>query len=319
MDLDVLLPFHRIDKYFEAALYSLIKCKGVKLNLIAIDDRPDQGMDASYLFKDFKHRTLVSTGGGKGYGKALEIGSGMLSAPHTALFNSDDLIDPLRFKLQLEALTNSELCITKMARISKNGNRSSSLSGSIKSRNFHPVFLLLGSYGADATWCMRKEWWINNSFFDDYDCLDWRIALSAFQKSEIALINKPLYFYRRHPGQLTSNRKLDKVSMSPVYEKWSNYAQSLSVTKNSESVFQAIACPWLRGEPVTSGNLRAWINQFCEFGKTLDDEIQRNIIEILKRRYFFAALNSQNSLRSRLALAKMGSSALLPLIKDALF
>jgi len=319
VDLDILLPFHRVDNYLEEALDSIHESKSVSFNLIAIDDRPDQSKDISSFFKKFKSHTILSTGGGRGYGKALQVGSLALDAPHTALFNSDDLIHPSRFKLQIEKLIDSELSITALKRVKFDGAHSSSLSGVMRSNFYHPIFLLFGAYGANASWCMRKEWWLQNAFFDDLDCLDWRIALSAFPSTKISFISSPLYLYRKHSTQITADRERYRHRLFPVYEKWVQLAKSYSLEANSKPLFDAVATPWLPGEGLPSSEMIEWTNHVMKFGNHFEPTLQIDLRKIITRRYLFASRNSNHSMFSRVAYAKKGLPEFLPLLRDAVY
>ena len=59
MDLDVLLPFHKIDIYFQQAIDSLSSTKGVSFNTILIDDRLDKSQDINTLATKLKSFDIV--------------------------------------------------------------------------------------------------------------------------------------------------------------------------------------------------------------------------------------------------------------------
>ncbi len=116
-DVDVLLPFHTLDRYFELALDSLAMSQNVNLRLILVDDTPVQNFDPSNLISRYSKIELVRTGGGQGYGVALREGSKFIESQAVALFNSDDLACAARFLNQLFALENADGSITSMQRI----------------------------------------------------------------------------------------------------------------------------------------------------------------------------------------------------------
>jgi glycosyltransferase involved in cell wall biosynthesis len=155
MNLDVILPFHRADKYFESSIMSLAQTKSVSFRTILIDDRPNKSEVLVSLFKNLKSYVVAETPGGVGYGKSLEYGSKIVESDAVALFNSDDLISPDRLSRQYDQLNSHDLSVTNIARINAQGKPIKSLTGEINSTNYDPIYLTLGSYGANATWCVR--------------------------------------------------------------------------------------------------------------------------------------------------------------------
>ena len=145
MNLDVVLPFHRVDKYFESAILSLAQSKRVTFRTILIDDRVDKSKNLVNLFNNLKSFVVIQTPGGIGYGKSLEYGSRLVEADVIALFNSDDLISPDRLARQYDQLNNHEISIVNMARINEKGRRNKSIMGEISSTAYNPIFLSLGA------------------------------------------------------------------------------------------------------------------------------------------------------------------------------
>jgi glycosyltransferase involved in cell wall biosynthesis len=316
MKLDVILPFHRVDLYLKEAIESLVRCQSVSINVIAVDDRPQQTRDISSIFKPLRRYQILSTAGGQGYGEALRIGTSALENPVTALFNSDDLLHPLKFRRQLDQLENSELSITGMHRIKANRRLSSSMTGLITSKKYDPIFLLFGAYGANATWCMRKDWWVKNAFFDDQECLDWRIALSSFRDTKISFINEPLYLYRKHESQTTANKELDESKMLPVFEKWVVLANAFNLSNNTRQIFDAFATPWIVGKRVKYKETEEWLQSFKKQIAKLDVDLAQDLERIVARRYLFASRNNNNSISSRVKYAIKGSSQIIPLVHE---
>jgi glycosyltransferase involved in cell wall biosynthesis len=319
MDLDVILPFHRVDSYLKEAIESLVLCQSVSINVIAVDDRPGQKSDISDILKPLRKYQILSTAGGQGYGEALRLGTSALENPVTALFNSDDLLNPLKFRRQLDQLENSELSLTGMRRIRADGRFSSSLTGSISSNTYEPIFLLFGAYGANATWCMRKDWWVNNAFFDDQECLDWRIALSSFRDTKISFINEPLYLYRKHMSQTTANNKIDQSKMLPVFEKWVALANSFNLFSNSRQIFDLFATPWLVGRRVTYKEAEEWFHSVKKQISRFDVALAQDLEKIVARRYLFASQNKNNPMLSRAKYAIKGSPQIVPLFQELAF
>jgi glycosyltransferase involved in cell wall biosynthesis len=282
--IDVIFPFHRNDQFLIDAVDSLLSSKGVKIRVIIVDDRTHKEKNFSKVFAKFENYEYIHTGGGKGYGECLKIGSHYLNSEFTALMNSDDTIHAERFIRQLKMLDSSEISISKMNRINANDKRINPLLGDVTSSNYNSAFLLLGAYGANASWCMHREWWLSNAFFDNEQCLDWRIALISFPSSNISYTNYPLYNYRKHSNQVTSLRYIPNRELDSLYLAWVSYLSLLLPDKFSRDVFNLVATPW-------NNNSVLDIDEYLNFRrlillkiKDINPEIFIDFTKLIKRR-----------------------------------
>lgn len=317
-EIDVLLPFHKLDTFFDQAVQSVVDSQGVKIRLILIDDSPEQNYTPKILPKDLSGLELVRTGGGLGYGYALKVGSELIQAQAVGLFNSDDLVHPLRFQTQLLTLETNDLSLTGMQRISKNGRKISSLSGEIYSKKYDPLYLLLGSYGANATWVMQSNWWKNNSFFDNQECLDWRIALKSFSATKIHWNPEKLYSYRKHASQVTAKRELFDSRMDCVYDAWKHFAATIGLSNNTETIFNIIATPWLKKKTAIPEEFRNWSSQLLQIAKETEADIYNNFLKLVRRRFLKLALSPNVSTPERVRLGSRGVEEIPGLLKDFL-
>jgi glycosyltransferase involved in cell wall biosynthesis len=315
MDVDVLFPFHRNDRYLREAVSSLQTTLGVSFRVIAIDDRIDDKTDVTELFRNFKSYDLISTAGGEGYGKALEVASKNISSDIVALFNSDDLVHPKRLSKQVRMLESSEICITSMQRITADNKTSRALSGEIESRTYHPAYLLFGAYGANATWCMRNAWWRQNAFFDNMESLDWRIALATFNNSLISFIPEALYSYRRHSNQVTARKDVPLGSILPVFDSWKKLAEASKLNQATLENFFIYALPWHAGTSTSVEALNEFKASFFENFQSLEKDILDSINNLIQRRFLIALRNGGN-LRERKLLLKAGFPQIPNLLGD---
>ena len=315
MDLDILLPFHNADNFFWDALNSLKKIRGVKANIVLIDDRQDnyKNLDFSFL----KNVEYVRTTGGVGYGEALRIGSTHLSSEVVALFNSDDLVDPSRFIKQINELSTSEVNHCAIQRITKSGKIIRSLTGNFSSNYYDPILLLLGSYVANATWCMRRDWWDRNAFFDSEDCLDWRIALRAFHQTKISYIHEPLYFYRKHPHQVTSNRNISPLKLQNVYLEWSALSKTYEIPESDYSVFSTLALPWQRYKVINLSETKLIAEHIYKIAQNIDIDLAINMQALIYRRYLLA-LRQRTGFVNKVKLIALGRKEIFNFLEDIL-
>ena len=316
MDLDVLLPFHRIDKYFKQAIDSLSSTKGVSFNTILIDDRLDKSQDINTVITRLKSFDIVETTGGTGYANALRLGTSYITQDFVALFNSDDLIDPSRFKKQIKELDKAELCISKISRIKHDNSKSYSMIGEMGSKHYDPIFLLLGAYGADASWSMRTEWWKRNAFFDNQDYLDWRIALKSFRETTISYIPEPLYFYRKHGDQVTKNRSsVDTNDLENTHLLWNALAKSYGLPDFPFDIFCIFACPWKNPSSYNTLQIQEFLELMNKNEFLNNSRIAPYFNKLIKRRLILL-IRSEGSIVDKYWLVKKGLSEVYPLLAD---
>lgn len=314
MDLDVILPFHRIDTFLVQALESIGNSVEVEFRLILVDDRVDQDNQIHPYLKQFRSVEYVKTRGGMGYGAALETGTQFIATDVVALFNSDDLVHPRRFVNQVRNLDKFDISVASMKRIDENGRSTSSFMGQLGCKTFDPIFLLLGSYGANATWCMRKEWWQNNAFFDSDECLDWRIALRSFKNSEIHYSPEELYLYRKHSLQKTKQKKIPVERMWPVYMEWEKFWKSFDLPAVSYEVFNFLATPWNKGCDYSQLQINEITDALNSAASSLPKIISAEVSGLLRQRYLFA-LNTESSVLPSMRFLLHGIPGIPRLIK----
>jgi len=306
MSLDVLLPFHRVDGYLYDAINSLQQSTGTGIRLILIDDRADRSQDINGLTKILKNTCVIETQGGCGYGEALRVGTTGIESDSVALFNSDDLVSKYRFSKQVKALESSEICITNLRRISASGSKTSSITGSLRSPSYDPIFLLFGSYGANATWCMRSEWWLKNAFFDAAESLDWRIGLEKLPSANFSYLDEPLYFYRKHKDQITASKRVEPAKLDPIYSAWCTYLDLLGITSKERGVFDLMAMPWLSHSRVQIEEVKIFISEMGAITTFKPTEVKIQIKKLVQRRMLLALRSLSLSKSQRLYLFKSG-------------
>jgi hypothetical protein len=314
-ELDVLLPFHKVDNYFVSAVNSVLESSNIKLNLFLIDDRLDPAVELPSFTSSSHLIHYMKTSGGVGYGAALRQGSISAQSEYLALMNSDDLVAKDRFSSQLRALQSAEISITGISRIRENNRASSSLAGNINSNFYHPFYLLFGAYGANATWAMSRSWW-QRSFFSDADpALDWRIALDSFTRSEIHYSSEIKYFYRRHPNQHTAGKAVNE-DFTSLFVKWTQLAKHYGLSDLDYSVFQFLALPWQRNQVIELPKLDESINQVLQVSKELPLIGNKQVESFIFRRLLLRAALGDNDYGTRLKLVLKSHQGVPSFLKD---
>ena len=102
-DVDVLMPFHRLDEFLHEAVFSVLKSEKISLRLILLDNRADKSqLFPLNLFESRLEATghsieLVVVEAPNTYADALNLGILKAEADFVALMNSDDLVASDRF------------------------------------------------------------------------------------------------------------------------------------------------------------------------------------------------------------------------------
>lgn len=293
---DVLLPFHRLDDYLIEAIQSVMNSKGVAINLILLDNRIGNKTDAELTLPDFKesghaiHEVSVSYP--HTYPNALNIGLKYCHNHYIALMNSDDLIAPDRFFLQVQSLekNNSEVCICALRKFSGKSEIPSML-GSLDLKYYSWLYLLLGAYGADASLMFKKSWIEDErKLFPETQHSDWLFALQNYPNTRVVAIEEPLYFYRIHQNQITNAIETHKME-TPLVEELLTHFKALGIEIQDHDILKALAAPFLRVK--LKGEQIASLQKICDaFMQNFVEPSQRkNVQKVLARRILFSFNN----------------------------
>lgn len=237
--LQVLLPFHANDSFLREAVINL-KTTGLKDDqIILIDDRIIDGETA------VAPRGISTFGGG--YPNALNVGIASSNAEYLAIMNSDDLVKPDRFSQQLNLLITGQgdLCVTgiqKFALVLGFKIQIPTISGEEQLRAYHPCYLLLGPYGANASWMWAEK---NNLQFEPGDLSDWHTALKKFRDLKILFIPEKLYLYRQHRKQLTRNATSRTIDFEAIFPAWEKLNAEYGLPKLSVDSAKLLSATWL--------------------------------------------------------------------------
>jgi len=303
LEISVLLPFHRADEHLNLAVESCLMTTGCRVEIVLIDTRNSNEPRLVFENKtDHILRTVKAPSAS--YYSALKTGIDATNSPYLALMNSDDLVASKRFKNQLERLksSKSDLCITEMRKFSKDISRAlPSVLGTLRSIDYSPELLLLGAYGANATWLFSREWAITNDVFVDLgEKSDWKSALRSFPNTRIVWINEELYYYRLHSLQTTKRVISDHRELQLSLKEF-NRKLGLPLLSESEHLIMAgMARPRvLRGEQqISQERMRLWrdalIARLC-----VTAEERREILSVVERRLVIYSLFSMKGLQFR--------------------
>ena len=206
--IDVVLPVDQHHVYLKKSINSIINSEKVHTRILFIDNSEEGIPNAEKLLRK---NDLIFREPNHGFARALNapLAQGHKFSDYVALMNSDDLSHPLRFSKQVSKLneTKSELNICSVQNF-RNSRSANSFYGNIIYESYHPIFLLLGAYGIEPTWCSTSEWWEQKTYRNESihpDLVDLELALKRFPETKISTCSEKLYFYRKHPSQMSRN------------------------------------------------------------------------------------------------------------------
>jgi hypothetical protein len=220
--IDVLFPVGNEHRFLESAIKSVRDSKGVLPRIIFIDN----GIKELNLGRYANKNDIVLRAPTRGYTQALNFAhrADIDWGPYVAHMNSDDLIHQMRLKTQLDGLKEylADLSICKLQKIDANSRRKHSFYGDPNYDYWHPLILMFGSYGADASWVSTSDWWVKNGLRNDRihpDLADLELALRVFPQTKIKVENSPLYYYRMHRLQMSRSgyKPSDLYMMNDIF------------------------------------------------------------------------------------------------------
>ena len=284
---DVILPFHRNDSYLRVAINSILASRDVTVRLLLIDDRKDRSVIPD-LDPYIIHRT-----GGLGYAAALNSAVPYLESDFVALMNSDDWSNPSRLIKQISALENSQENFSICSLIKfKNSHLRPALLGEFDCQEYDSRVLLLGAYGANATWLARRKTWVTSIYFENSSVSDWLSAMKIFPGLKIISVNEKLYWYRQHTSQITKSAIQQSESFGDLLYEASKIAKKTDTyDENFEMNFRITAAPYsLSTRPSRVDLLASW--RYLEKIDGLDVLGTKNLI--LRRRFIVAIQLAQS-------------------------
>jgi glycosyltransferase involved in cell wall biosynthesis len=280
---DVVLPFHRDDEFLRIAINSILASEDVLVRVLLVDDRVD-----AKPIPDLEQYIVCRTGG-SGYATAINSVKDYLKSEFVSLMNSDDWSSPTRLVKQINALKDSDKTLSVCSPIKfRKSHIKPALLGAFTPVEYDSNVLILGAYGANATWLAHRETWIREISFEKSSISDWLTAMKVFPLLEIVHVNEDLYWYRQHFDQITNSNSQQHLAFRDLLNEAARIAKLLNVfDENFELNFQITAAPYsITGKPSKIQLLNAWRYLRC-----INDVGISGVENLLLRRRFFIALS----------------------------
>jgi len=282
---DVLMPYHRVDKFLHKAIKSIQESRNVSIRLILIDDTQGPEKLKSVKFKEYLNNLanleieIVITHG-VGYAKALNSIKEKIESPYVALLNSDDFFHPLKIFLQIQKIKidNSDICIGRIIKRKMFLTYPSIGLGLNRLDTYNTNLLLLGAYGSDASILVKRDIWLKYFHYPtEFKSSDWVAAFDIYDKLKISFEPKAIYYYRVHAFQTTKSQYYSD-SFNEMFLKWQEYlTQKFNVTTNFET-----------GATLASPSTKISLNKvdyvFLKYLMNVQKDIDHTFTRLLKRR-----------------------------------
>jgi hypothetical protein len=299
-DVDVLMPFHRLDEFLHEAVFSVLKSEKISLRLILLDNRADKSqLFPLNLFESRLEATghtieLVVVEAPNTYADALNLGILKAEADFVALMNSDDLVASDRFYRERKILIqeNADIAICKLRKFSKK-RTIASMSGAPKLALYSNKYLLIGAYGADASVMFRTTWLHSGRrTFSQTQHSDWEFALRNYSGAKIVGIDEYLYFYRMHENQFTRSLESKELE-TEIIDLLREQFESIGMLIQNRRILLAISSPHLRIR-LNKVEMQTFL-QICELYRNsfITIEQRKDVTNLLARRILFTLVNPE--------------------------
>lgn len=299
---DVVIPFHRNDTYFNESVISILKSKDVKPRIILVDDRP---RDDKSSIPNFGESVVVKTFG-IGYSKALRIGLSEVTSDFFALQDSDDVAHPLRLCTQLQALLErrADIATCGLMRVRESGAKYLLQQPMLIDSNIVRISNLVGSYNSNSTWLCNSTLLEYRGFMpEEYQSVDWATTLQLPESFRFALVPHRLYRYRQHKSQMTRSQVYHDSAFSQIYSLWADLNNSFKLPELNRIEAALLAAPWSSIyikdglNRMNVNHLKHWLQVFFDYPniKSSPDMHRLKLLiyrNILKKKHLLGAQNS---------------------------
>jgi hypothetical protein len=278
--LTVLLPFHVENFFLHQAIRSTLLAMGEDDELILINTS-----NSKFSNPHRQNNVSVVEAAGSHYISALSLGISLAVGKYIALMNSDDLVAVRRFEKQINQLNSdrSDLAFSGVQKFTGRSRKIFPILGDVSGNQYWPGLLLLGSYGANASWLFRRTWAKDIELFSSkLDTSDWTTALRVLPDTRISYLPEKLYFYRMHKNQVTRTNPEKHATLG---ETWSDFNERLKLPILSKNEIRILTLPKLRKvEKVQLKNIVNWSDEFRNLipSNSGNDSLLRRRLVILK-------------------------------------
>lgn len=282
--IDVIIPFHRKDRFLAQSVRAIRQSVGVKPRIILVDDRKSDDSDLDFDLRGIK---LIRSFG-VGYAKALNLGLKEIETDNFAMQDSDDLTDRFRLRKQLDLLNSQGLdfVVCQMRKITSVGSPSIRQPLIFRDSSIFRETNLIGSINSNSSWVCKAYLLKERNFLSErYASLDWATTLQLEKEIRVGFLNEKLYFYRQHDLQMTKRDDYKLEAFFEVFPLWDKLNRELGLPELSAAEAQMIAAPWSAQRDFAKFPYH-WVKKFLKMNQVRDSVDFPKVLILIQERFF---------------------------------
>ena len=216
----IYLVCHNYEKYVQQAIESVLAQTYSNFEIIIIDDgSTDNSKDIINRYVKYPNIRVILQEN-KGLIATNNIAIRAANGKYIMRLDADDYLDESALLVLVNAIEESEdlaLVFPDYYYVDKDGN----VTGQERRHNFKEDVSLLDQPAHGACTIIRRQYLLEaGGYSDEFDCQDgWDLWLKLTETYKVNNVNLPLFYYRKHGENLTSNTDKLLRTRSEIYKK----------------------------------------------------------------------------------------------------
>lgn len=216
----VYLACHNYEEYVEQSIESVLAQTYKNFELIIIDDGSTD--NSRYIINQYvehpKVRIIFQEN--KGLIATNNVATRAANGKYVMRLDADDYLDERALLVLVNTIEESEdlaLVFPDYYYVDKSGN----VTGQERRHNFQEDVTLLDQPAHGACTLIRKKYLLEvGGYSSEFDCQDgWDVWLKLIENYKVGNVNLPLFYYRKHGNNLTSDTEKLLRTRSEIYRK----------------------------------------------------------------------------------------------------
>lgn len=216
----VYLACHNYEEYVEQSIESVLAQTYKNFELIIIDDGSTD--NSRYIINQYVEHPNVRIifQENKGLIATNNIAIRAANGKYVMRLDADDYLDERALLVLVNTIEESEdlaLVFPDYYYVNKSGN----VTGQERRHNFQEDVTLLDQPAHGACTLIRKKYLLEvGGYSSEFDCQDgWDVWLKLIENYKVGNVNLPLFYYRKHGNNLTSDTEKLLSTRSKIYKK----------------------------------------------------------------------------------------------------
>ena len=216
----VYLACHNYEEYVEQSIESVLAQTYKNFELIIIDDGSTD--NSRYIINQYVEHPNVRIifQENKGLIATNNVATRAANGKYVMRLDADDYLDERALLVLVNTIEESEdlaLVFPDYYYVDKSGN----VTGQERRHNFQEDVTLLDQPAHGACTLIRKKYLLEvGGYSSEFDCQDgWDVWLKLIENYKVGNVNLPLFYYRKHGNNLTSDTEKLLRTRSEIYKK----------------------------------------------------------------------------------------------------